>query len=474
MQPAGMSPGGALRSEAERGWRDGSRGARAGRRWQRGEPTRNRGGGRPPPPPLPPTELLLASKRLRPAAPPQEPLYQAPREVAHYTWPGGEPLRLDRSGLQYVVPPQGTQPDGRVAGVDLNRGFPERFVKVAEERPDDTAALVEAARAARAADPEGRGHPSLHRPDFVLWRGMLRKLLTAPYSSDDDWQFDVRLREGAVHLQEVGARPRRNDAPLADPRDLNRFQYYGYKFEALCCVDPGLERDPRALAAREDAVVDTRAQYCVVLGSKLGRHRVLIGAEVDGALPPAPGAEPSDKVADLQRRYVELKTTVDWDLLAEHRREQARRRYELGRMAETWAQCYLSGVRTVMMGFRDPGGALSRIQTLPTSSIPEMVATRYPDAWKPKVCLQFAKEVLDLLRHHVRESADGTAWRYRLVKVPGKLGELRLYDFEAGGASGRGSGAPGDDANPDVGTASVPPATESTAVEPRAIAANDR
>lgn len=69
--------------------------------------------------------------------------------------------------------------------------------------------------------------------------------------------------------------------------------YWGYCFESLATEDP----------ARSDGEgihhVDANVEYCAVVKTKLGAHRILMGAEMDCC----------DSTDDGRRFYVELKTS---------------------------------------------------------------------------------------------------------------------------------------------------------------------
>lgn len=67
-----------------------------------------------------------------------------------------------------------------------------------------------------------------------------------------------------------------------------RFCYYGYKFEDLCTGD--------------DGVVDATSEFAAVLRYRLGRHRLVMAAEID-CRDPSAASNPQGTDA-----YMELKT----------------------------------------------------------------------------------------------------------------------------------------------------------------------
>lgn len=68
--------------------------------------------------------------------------------------------------------------------------------------------------------------------------------------------------------------------------------YWGYCFESLAT------EDPRRADGEGIHHVDANVEYCSVIKTKLGAHRILMGAEMDCC----------DSTDDGRRFYVELKT----------------------------------------------------------------------------------------------------------------------------------------------------------------------
>lgn len=75
--------------------------------------------------------------------------------------------------------------------------------------------------------------------------------------------------------------------------DIGCRSYWGYCFETLATEDP----------RRDDGEgihhVDANVEYCSVIKTKLGAHRILMGAEMDCC----------DSTDEGKRFYVELKTS---------------------------------------------------------------------------------------------------------------------------------------------------------------------
>lgn len=58
--------------------------------------------------------------------------------------------------------------------------------------------------------------------------------------------------------------------------------YWGYKFETLATLaKPRAECTPNELAERGSVPVDTNEQFCSIVQTRIGKHTVILGGEVD-------------------------------------------------------------------------------------------------------------------------------------------------------------------------------------------------
>ncbi|KAI9189475.1 decapping endonuclease targeting mRNA [Blastocladiella emersonii ATCC 22665] len=222
---------------------------------------------------------------------------------------------------------------------------------------------------------------------LVTWRGILTKLLVAPYNDRDEWELGAVYHRGTLFLHEhvTASQTRDRDAQRADPRRA-RMTFWGYRFESLSVLPspPSTLPDlPAALRARVATPVNQHAQFCSVVRTKLGAHRVLVGAEVD--------------CADSNGTYVELKT----HRLGAHPRAHAGWRAKLLRV---WAQSFLAGVPTVAVGFRDDDGIVRAVVRYRTLELPRAVRGAH-DAWDPQLCLRFAADAVDRIVAAVRDAS---------------------------------------------------------------------
>ncbi|KAF9581824.1 Dom-3 Z [Lunasporangiospora selenospora] len=150
-------------------------------------------------------------------------------------------------------------------------------------------------------------------------------------------------------------------------------------------IDP---EDPE-LIERLDGIVNTNIQYCTVVKTKIGRHSIVMGAEVDCITEPKkPGVNPV-------KNYVELKTT---------KLNTRQRSYPIHSMKllKFWAQSFLVGIPMIVVGCRDDDGNVTKIEQLETNQIPRMVRTRH-DEWQWSVCVTFLDNVLTFLQDRIAD-----------------------------------------------------------------------
>ncbi|KAF9318801.1 Dom-3 Z [Podila horticola] len=123
-------------------------------------------------------------------------------------------------------------------------------------------------------------------------------------------------------------------------------------------VDPN---DPELLA-RLTGIVDTNLQYCTVARTKIGQNSIIMGAEVDCTSEPKKPL-PQNPLSN----YIELKTSR----VISNPREQSS--FEKHKLLKFWAQSFLPGIPTIIVGFRDDDGNVIHVQTFKTMEIPRLV-----------------------------------------------------------------------------------------------------
>lgn len=88
--------------------------------------------------------------------------------------------------------------------------------------------------------------------------------------------------------------------------------------------------------------------------------------------------------------WVELKTS------AEIRNDRDMLKYER-KLLKFWAQSFLLGVPTIIVGFRDQEGIVHRLEELDTASIPGKVKKMGRRSWDGNICINFAATFLECM-----------------------------------------------------------------------------
>ena len=165
--------------------------------------------------------------------------------------------------------------------------------------------------------------------------------------------------------------------------------YWGHRFEHVCMNSTAPSSD-LSLQERFDEPVNTYREFGIVVKAKLGRHRLIFGAEVDGL--------------DVDgKNYVELKTNRQ--LQNDH---HVTNLYKF-KFDKFWAQSFLAGVPRILIGFRNYRGILQSLDYLDVASIPKL--TRGRVSWCPETMLQFGIEFIDWLRDNMKGVADDKVMR---------------------------------------------------------------
>ncbi|CAL4893382.1 unnamed protein product [Urochloa decumbens] len=228
-------------------------------------------------------------------------------------------------------------------GADLNKGF-ETFIEKRDLGSEGFGDLLASIRNSPIVLEN-----NIH---FVTYRNNLNKILATAYLREP-WKMGVHKRKGVVYL-DVHKLPERPKSEME-----RRRCYWGYSFENLATEN----------FSENGGGIDANVEFCSVIKTKLGAHRIVMGAEMDCC----------DSTDDGRRFYVELKTSRE-------------------------IQSFLAGVPYVVVGFRNDAGILVRTERLRTKDITQKVKAK--NYWQGGVCLAFADEVLCWLYGTVRENED--------------------------------------------------------------------
>lgn len=133
----------------------------------------------------------------------------------------------------------------------------------------------------------------------------------------------------------------------------------------------------------------------------MGKTSLIIGGEVDCVMEAKP-SNPDDPIP-----WVELKTSREPGTQPRQQQQFERK------LCKFWAQSFLLGVPTIIVGFRDDGGYLTRITELETQKIPGRVA-KTMGTWDGNLCINMANQFLELLKQTIM-GKDGV-WRIKRSK----------------------------------------------------------
>ncbi|KAK1915052.1 hypothetical protein P3342_002857 [Pyrenophora teres f. teres] len=354
-----------------------------------------------------------------------------PRQVAHFSYDDNHEYRADESGISYYVPPP--------MGVDLKEGF-ETFKHHQDKEDPHLDSLLRALMEEQAAESEIKA-------DFITWRGMMTKIMIAPFDNFAEFGMFATLYNGTIYIEEdfpsraadIAAeanRPPPRYQPHPDQQSHEMMTYWGYKFEQLALIPTKPDRtSPQEIEKHQRGIVSNAAQHCSIVHTSFGPHSLILGGEVDGLLAPKP-TNPDEPIP-----WVELKTSEELPPPS-HQQHRDVLKFER-KLLKFWAQSFLLGVPKITVGFRSKAGILRGLQTFNTHEIPGMVR-RGTNCWDGNVCINFAAEFLGWLKGVV---VDEGVWSVVLRKKSGVVEVKRIGDGTGGVVSeefkvwkGRGEG----------------------------------
>ncbi|OJJ52592.1 hypothetical protein ASPSYDRAFT_164387 [Aspergillus sydowii CBS 593.65] len=318
-----------------------------------------------------------------------------PKEIACFSYDDQHSYHLGDSSLRYYYPPQ--------LPADLNRGF-ETFQKLDDAADEHLDALLDTV----AALEKESGKKC--EADIITWRGMMTKILTAPFDNMNGFEMNATCFQGTMCKQ---IQQRQRMPPGMASQDL--MAYWGYKFETISVLDKTWDAATREeIEGREDLVVNNNAQYCSIARTGIGRAKLVLGGEVDAIWDNKPERK-EDPI-----NWVELKTS------AEIRNDRDMVKFER-KLLKFWAQSFLLGVPKIIVGFRDQDGIVRRLDDLETASIPSKVKKSGRGTWDGNICINFAASFLEWLKSTVQE---GGTWRLRKQE---KSSVIEVFQVEESG-----------------------------------------
>ncbi|GAB4819664.1 hypothetical protein N2152v2_006710 [Parachlorella kessleri] len=269
--------------------------------------------------------------------------------------------------------------------IDLNEGR-ESYVAKAGNDKGDVETVIQAAASAGAA---------LSDCDVVTFRNNLNKIAGTPLDPMTTWSVDACWKGSKMYLDIVQLEPQWR-GNVADP---DKFAYWGYRFEAACTGQQ---------------VTDSSSEYCILVRTRLGGIRILLGAEIDCY---DPTGVCGNKQPGLSS-YLELKTYKP----PQHPKQQLT--LHRNKHPRWWLQSFLAGVPALALGARDDQGLVHKIDLVKVADLPRISAASGA-AWDPQLALRFGEHCLKWMRsvaaahaeQHVRFTYDSSnrVVRYELL-----------------------------------------------------------
>ncbi|UKZ93925.1 decapping endonuclease targeting mRNA [Trichoderma asperellum] len=309
-----------------------------------------------------------------------------PKEFACFSYDENHEYRPDDSSIKYYYPPQ--------LGADLSLGF-DTFVKHDDSKAEHLDSLLKAI----VSHEQETG--SKIDANIVTWRGMMTKILAAPFERFDGFEMNATLYQGTIFIEENHEHKMlsRQNEDRGKPRrgpPLDVMQFWGYKFETLSTLPSTWAETSRDfIESRESQVVNNKEQYCSIVRTGIGKAILCLGGEVDAIW----DSKPQEKGSPIN--WVELKTTAEirhgGDIENFHRK-----------LMKYWIQSFLLGVPKIIVGFRTRDGILVDIKEIETHNIPQTVNARPNPAWNADICVNFAAAFLEWLMQTVNDEG---VWR---------------------------------------------------------------
>ncbi|GJP79041.1 hypothetical protein CLOP_g9291 [Closterium sp. NIES-67] len=243
------------------------------------------------------------------------------------------------------------------------------------------------------------------RLHFVTFRNNLNKLMGVCYNRQDAWEMGVHKRLGSVYL-DVHKTAADQQQQQHKSEQQRRFEFYGYSFERVATEARKTGPGEAGAGGEDSPVIDANEEFCAVLKTKVGAHRVLMGAEMD-CYEWVNMPQPSSGPPKPERIFLELKTS----LLPET--EGQRERFERDKLLKWWIQSFVGGVGAIVVGFRDTRGRLVGVERWSLGEVTRRVKGK--DYWEAGSVLTFTDQVLTWLYGSAQEGGD-----YVLRFVPGQ------------------------------------------------------
>ncbi|XP_046462043.1 decapping and exoribonuclease protein-like [Daphnia pulex] len=223
--------------------------------------------------------------------------------------------------------------------------------------------------------------------EFVCFRGLLTALIFTPYENQEGWKILATKFQNTIYLWQIKEQRENGNNFSRNPRNAKRMQemtMWGFKFEQyLCSATPDSIPDSRQ-------PLNTNAEFCCVLKTKLAGKSLLYGAEVD-----ALQKECQPPFRNLEN-FVELKTNRHIET------ERQNDSFLKFKSMKWWAQSFIVGIPKIVVGYRDDDGVVSRLKTIEVKQLPK----ESQGFWEAKVGMNFCQGFLEFARNCISNDSD--------------------------------------------------------------------
>nr|CAH0098465.1 unnamed protein product [Daphnia galeata] len=223
--------------------------------------------------------------------------------------------------------------------------------------------------------------------EFVCFRGLLTVLIYTPYENQEGWKILATKFQNTIYLWQMKELRENGNSFSRNPRNAQRMQemtMWGFKFEQyLCSATPESIPDPRQH-------LNTNAEFCCVLKTKLAGHSLLYGAEVD-----ALRKECQPPFSNLEN-FVELKTNRHIET------ERQNESFLKFKSMKWWAQSFIVGIPKIIVGYRDDDGIVSRLKTIEVKQLPK----ESQGYWEAKIGMNFCRGFLEFVSNCISNDSD--------------------------------------------------------------------
>ncbi|XP_019726953.1 decapping and exoribonuclease protein-like [Hippocampus comes] len=287
----------------------------------------------------------------------------------------------DNSQMRYFVEPDKTP------NFDLRNGYSDRDIQGDENFIKTLEHILQWILANKSELMQRTAASSVSSPladfDFVTSRGRLTKVFCTPYDDELEWSLAITKFQGVFYINEVETESAccyRQNRTESHKENM----YWGYMFKQYTRADE-VDGVPDSTG-----VVTYNEAFCSVVRTCLSDHRLLFSGEVD--------CRDRENAEAPPACYVELKISREINTV------KKRSKFHRFKLLKWWAQSFLLGVPSIVVGFRNDVGRVLSVRTYRTTEIPQLVQGEYRSlAWKPEVCMNFCSDFLSFVKRVVIE-----------------------------------------------------------------------